>query len=52
MHTLREKLLAPIKIRQWSRRIKNVIFRTKLQLRKIQYAAAGVTTVARKRKSE
>jgi len=30
MHKLREKLLAPIEIRQWSRRIKNVIFRIKL----------------------
>jgi len=41
MHTLREKLLTPVKIRRWSRRIKNVIFRTKLQPKKIRYAGAA-----------
>jgi len=42
MHTLRKKLLTPVKIRRRSRRIKNVIFRTKLQPKKIRYAGAAI----------
>lgn len=42
MHTLRKKLLTPVKIRRRSRRIKNVIFRTKLQPKKIRYAGPTI----------
>lgn len=42
MHTLRNKLLTPVKIRRRSRRIKNVIFRTKLQPKEILYAGPTI----------